>query len=365
MPSATSSEPVPDSIPKSVLIVRLGAMGDVLHAMPAVAALRSVVPDARIGWVVEDRWATLLCSSVYPRFGVRGSQRPLVDAVHAVDTKRWRRNLLAKETVREVRQTLARIRLAGYEVALDVQGALKSAVIARLSRAEMRLGFASPRERAATLFYSRTVMAKGSHVVEQNVSLVSDLLGKPLAPAPFALPEDLAAETWCEKELASRKVRRFAILNPGAGWGAKQWPAERFAEVARALADSGLTCLVNLGPGEQELADEVALLSRGMAHTIACSIPELVALTRRAAIFVGGDTGPMHLAAALHVPVVALFGPTDPARNGPFDTASIVLRHESSNTSYSHRAQSDDGLMAITAAEVIAAARKLLGEAIG
>ena len=352
-------------IPKSVLIVRLGAMGDVLHAMPAVAALRSALPDVRIGWVIEERWAPLLCSSVYPRFGSRGPQRPLVDAVHTVDTKRWRRNPFAKETWHEFLETIGRIRLAYYDVALDVQGAVKSALIARMSRAEMRLGFSHPRESAATMLYSRTSTGEGKHVVEQNVTLVSELLGLQLAPTAFRLPEELAAETWCEKELASREVTRFAILNPGAGWGAKQWPAQRFAEAARALATRGVTSLVNLGPGEEELAEQVALLSGGVAHTIACSIPELVALTRRAALFIGGDTGPMHLAAALHVPVVALFGPTDPERNGPFGTAAVVLRHESSNTSYSHRADSDEGLMAITAAEVIAGANKLLGEQIG
>ena len=160
-----------------------------------------------------------------------------MNAVHAVDTKRWRKSLFASSTLREVRETLANIRTARYEIVLDVQGAIKSALIARASRAQTLLGFDAPREHAAKLFYSRAVAATGRHVVEQNVSLVSELLGERVSPAHFSLPQDAAAETWCHKELASRRVNRFAILNPGAGWGAKQWPAERYAEVATALVE--------------------------------------------------------------------------------------------------------------------------------
>ncbi len=155
-------------------------------------------------------------------------------------------------------------------------------------------------------------------------------------------------------------LRGFAILSPGAGWGAKRWPAERYGQVAKELAKDGLCSLINHGPGEEELAAAVEAASAGTARKISCSVSELVALTRRARLFIGGDTGPLHLAAALKIPVVAIFGPTDPARNGPFGTQAIVLRSASSVTDHARRREPEQGLLEITAGEVAAAARKLL-----
>jgi heptosyltransferase-1 len=152
----------------------------------------------------------------------------------------------------------------------------------------------------------------------------------------------------------------FVIITPGAGWGAKQWPPERYGAVASTLAAFGLTTLINCGPGEEGLAQAALAASNGTAQSISCSIAELIALTRRARLFIGGDTGPLHLAAALQIPVVALFGPTDPARNGPYGTKSVVLRNPASQTSLSHTLEPDPGLLQITAEEVISAARSLL-----
>jgi heptosyltransferase-1 len=168
-----------------------------------------------------------------------------------------------------------------------------------------------------------------------------------------------------QKRLTERGIVDFAILCPGAGWGAKQWPAERYGEVARALGYEGLKSIVNYGPGEESLAEVTEAASARSAVPMSFSISELVALTRRARLFVGGDTGPMHLAAALRVPVVAIFGPTDPVRNGPFGTRNIVLRNPSSPTTLTHRDQSDPGLLKITGAQVVAAARKLLESTCG
>ena len=150
------------------------------------------------------------------------------------------------------------------------------------------------------------------------------------------------------------------MVTPGAGWGAKQWPPERFGEVARALAAHNLRTLVNTAPGEEALAQRVVEASGGTAFSITCTIGQLIALTRRARIFIGGDTGPLHLAAALGIPVVAIFGPTDPARTGPYGTQAIALRSPESETTFSHHREPEQGLLKITAEEVIAAARHLL-----
>src|SRR5262249_8514253 len=158
---------------------------------------------------------------------------------------------------------------------------------------------------------------------------------------------------WAESLVRDRKP--FAILNPGAGWGAKCWPAERYGIVANALKTHGVVSWVNVGPGESHLGAEVVACSNGAAQVVECSIPQLIALTRRAALFIGGDTGPMHLASALRIPAVAIFGPTDPIRNGPFNSPNIVLRHPASKRDHSRRAEPEQGLLTINVEEVVEA----------
>jgi heptosyltransferase-1 len=173
-------------------------------------------------------------------------------------------------------------------------------------------------------------------------------------------PHAPQAEARIEQRLTEFGISNFAILNPGAGWGAKQWPAERYGEVARALADQGLRSILNYGPGEEELVRVAEAASGGTARTMSCTISELIALTRRARLFIGGDTGPLHLAAALRVPVVGIYGPTDPARNGPYGTRSLVLRSAESVTSHARRAAVDEGMLTIGSEAVVAAAKSLL-----
>ncbi len=347
---------------KRLLIVRLGAMGDVIHGLPAVTALRAAFPEAMLGWLIEERWAELLCTLAAPRSGRRSAQRPLVDRIHPVNTRQWRSGPFSVATWERAAAALSDLRAARYELALDLQGAVRSSLLARWSGAPVIYGAAQPRENLATMFYTRQIMTRGQHVVEQNLSLAAAVAHQALEIPKVDLPLDLAAEQECDRRLEAQGTPEFAILNPGAGWGAKQWPAERYGEVARQLAKNGFKTLVNYGPGEEDLARAVETASSGTAETFTGSLTQLIALTRRAGLFVGGDTGPMHLAAALGVPVVAIFGPTDPARNGPFGTKSIVLRSPASNTSYSHVPRPDDGLLETGVEQVVAAARQLLGE---
>jgi heptosyltransferase-1 len=229
------------------------------------------------------------------------------------------------------------------------------------------------------MFYTRKVLlqTQGTHVVEQALALAGAVVSSaivsseiataiiptasiptPTAEARVEFPVDRDAENTIAGFTA--EGNDFAILNPGAGWGAKRWPVERYGEVAKELAEDGLCSLINYGPGEEELAVAVEAAGAGAARKISCSISELIALTRRARLFIGGDTGPMHLAAALKIPVVAIFGPTNPARNGPFGTRSIVLRSASSMTDHTRRREPEQGLLEITVGDVVAATRKLL-----
>ena len=343
-----------------ILIVRLSAMGDVIHTLPAVTALRTAFPAATLGWVIEERWAELLCTLPTPRSGPRSAQRPLADMIHTVQLKNWRRAWSSPQTWEQMAAALSEVRAGRYQVAIDFQGAARSALIARWSGAPVIYGFAQPRENVAGMVYSRQVLAQGEHIVEQNLSLAEAVAGCPLSAPPIEFPHDASAEKECERRLQEFGAANFVLLNPGAGWGAKQWPAERYGEVATQLAGDGFKPLVNFGPGEEELAREVQSSSRDAASPISCSLTQLVALTRRAKLFIGGDTGPLHLAAALRVPVVGIYGPTNPARNGPFTTESIVLRSALSITSHTRVKQPEEGLLQITPAQVVAAARKLL-----
>lgn len=345
-----------------ILIVRLSAMGDVIHTLPAAQALREAFPRAQIGWLIEERWAELLCAPGTPRRGPRLPQRPLADWVHTVNLASWRKSLFTIPTLQAIARTWNDVRSARYEVAVDLQGAIRSAVLARWSGARVVFGAAEPRESPASLWYTRRVITRGAHVIEQNLSVAAAIVGKQLRGLSTKFPSDENAERRIGQRLAEAGIGEFAILNPGAGWGAKRWPAERYGQVARALAARSMRSILNYGPGEAELAREAEAASDGSAVAMQCSITELIALTRRARLFIGGDTGPMHLAAALQVPVVAIFGPTDPARNGPYGTRSIVLRNPASPTTHARQPEPDEGLLSISADKVVDAARRLLNE---
>ena len=343
-------------------MVRLSAMGDIIHGMPAIAALRRAKPDLQIGWLVEERWAELLCARDSERLAARSDLKPLADWVHVAKFSSWRRALFSHETWREMRSCRQEVRERKYEVALDLQGAIRSAMAARLTGAAIRIGSSQPREGPARMFYTHAIDVRGSHVVEHALSLASELAGQALEYVQPPFPVDPAVEDWADHQSEMFGCKPLAILNPGAGWGAKCWPAESFGAVARALADRGMAVLVNYGPGEEALAEAVHASSGGVAVALKCSVGELIALTRRARLFIGGDTGPMHLAAALHVPVVALFGPTRPERNGPFGTPNVVLRSPQSVDNTTHTDRRDEGLVSIEPQAVIEAADQLLGE---
>jgi heptosyltransferase I len=358
----------------SLLIVRLSAMGDIIHTLPAAVMLRQAFPAATLGWLIEERWSELLCTLRYPRSGPRSTERPLIDRVHTINLAEWRRALFSFKTWQQVAVGLSELRGIHYDAVIDFQGAIRSALLARWSGASAIYGGAQPRENAASMFYTRQVRSNnnGTHVVEQAAELADAVIRSSHISSPAissgvslqALSEsriDFPVDTDVERKIADITApgKDFVILNPGAGWGAKMWPAERYGQVAKELAKDGLDSLVNCGPGEDELAAAVERASDGAARRISCTISELIALTRRARLFVGGDTGPLHLAAALKIPVVAIFGPTNPARNGPFGTLSIVLRRASSTTDHTRYGEPERGLLEITVEEVVTAARKV------
>lgn len=333
----------------NVAIVKLSSLGDVVHALPVAAALRACHPRAHLTWVVEQREATLL----------RG--HPALDEVAVADTRGWRRRHGVRggaDAVRAFRTLVRQFRDRGFEAAVDLQGNLKSGLLTAATGAPVRIGFAAGhcREPLNTLFTNRRVSPPPAarHIVEQQLALLRPLGAMEVAPT-FWLPRDPAAEAAVERFLAGHGLAEgapLAILNPGAGREVKRWPPARFAELARRLrADTGTAVCVLWGPAEAEQARAIveATACPGALLAPPTDLHALLALLRRARVVVAADTGPLHAAAALGVPCVGLYGPTDPARNGPYGPGHRVVR------------AGDRTMGSIAVEPVLAAARDLLG----
>ena len=335
-------------------------MGDILHALPAATALRNAHPEWTIGWAIEPRWQALLRAT--SEGAACSDSMPLVDKIHLVNAKRWARRPLHPSTLGEIRKARREIREAGYDICVDLQGAVRSAIIGRWARAARMLGEDKPREPAARGFFREKIATSGVHVIEQAAEVLAGIAGEDLLLTKPLLPRDARACLWVDTLLGNRVSAPFAIVNPGAGWGAKRWPAQRYAEVAKGLAGRGYGVVVNAGPDELELADEVAGATGGAALPVTPTLGQLIELTRRCSVLIAGDTGPLHLACALGKPVVGIFGPTDPARNGPFGCEFRVLRHPQSRRDHSRHAHPEAGLLTISPEAVIEAAAALLKE---
>ena len=343
-----------------LLVVRLGAMGDILHALPAVTALRIAHPAWTIEWVVEPTWRALLAAekSLGRDSGNDRPLQPLVDRIHVASSKQWRKSPISGKTRREINALRRALKCERYDAVLDLQGALRSAVIARMAASRRYIGESHPRESIARWLFTERIDTHTAHVIEQDIELASAVAGDTLAPVEPWLPADPEAGAWAREQL--RAGEPTVLINPGAGWGAKRWPAERYAEVARALLDRGVRVLVNAGPGELSLADSIIKKTGGGASLLLCSVEQLIAVTRRISLAIAGDTGPLHLACALGRPVVGIYGPTDPSRNGPFGTRFKVLRSPESRRDHSRHEAPEAGLLTITPEEVLQAAEELL-----
>ncbi len=339
-------------------------MGDILHALPAVTALRAAHPDWQIGWVVEPRWTALLTAGVRDHGSRidegRNPAQPVVDRIHFAATKQWSKRPLSFQTAGEIRALARALRAEQYDAVIALQGAIRSAVIGRMARGKRFVGEDQPREWAARYLFTDRVKTHRAHVIEQDVELVSALAGEVLAPASPFLPVDAAAEAWCDAFVAHTAGQPLVLINPGAGWGAKRWPVERYAAVAQGLIKRGLRVVVNAGPGEEPLAEVIRNATGGAAKPFTSSLGNLIALTRRIALCIAGDTGPLHLACALGRPVVGIYGPTDPSRNGPFGTEALVLRSPMSRRDHTRHAEPEAGMLTIQPDDVLRAAFALL-----
>jgi lipopolysaccharide heptosyltransferase I len=322
-------------------MVRLSSIGDVVHTLPALAAL--VEAGWQAGWAVEPASRPLLTA------------HPLLS--HLVPVPPARAFVL-----RDARIAVAALRGFAYDVALDLQGLWKSAAWARLSGAPRVVGFgrADRREGLSSLLLTEETdqPADAVHVIDKNLALLRALGIEGVGRRDFIFPAWTEETATAATTLRGLGLRDFALLNPGGGWAGKLWPPERYGAVAAALRARGLGSLVTWGPGEERLADRVVAASDGAAvKAPATTLAELGELLRRARLTVAADTGPLHMACALGSPVVGIYGPTDPARNGPFSPADVVVRRTPlCSPCHKRRCATHEGVMlAITEPEVVAA----------
>ncbi|HTB13825.1 MAG TPA: glycosyltransferase family 9 protein [Bryobacteraceae bacterium] len=300
-----------------ILVVRLSAMGDIIHALPAVASLKHSFPHSHLSWVIRTRWMPLL------------EGNPFVDEV-----------IPFERTLGGVLGTRRKFREHRFDLAVDFQGLIQSALIAAAARPDRIAGFhrSQVREKAASLFYSMCVEARAPHVVDRNLELAAAAGASSLLHT-FSLPEGSPEGALPEG--------RFVLASPLAGWGSKQWPVEFYQELAERL---DVPLVVN-GPPD---AGEILSTIRG-ARVHLSGIAGLIHATRRAQAVVGVDSGPLHLAAALSKPGVAIFGPTDPLRNGPYGGTIRVLRSAGVATTYKRAVDAHHSMRAISPDDVLEA----------
>ncbi len=343
------------------LVIRLSSIGDIVHALPAVAALGETFPRAEIHWAIEPRHSALLVGN------------PFVHSVMKFDTPGWRKRLWSAGTLEDLGRCLLELREVPFDAAIDFQGLLKSGLIAWLSRSRERVGFAEQwlREPAAGVFYTERVAPRGrKHVIEMNLALVERLGARRLGRAEwkFPLPCTAADDRYVEEQLRSLCANEFLVINPGGGWRSKRWSPENYALLIRRLeAEFSWMVLLTGSPDEEGMIR--AILERAgaaRASYFPSTIVQLIALARRAKLFVGGDTGPVHLAGAVGTPIVAIFGARDPVntpeRNGPFSADDVTV---TSPTPAGDPLGADDSefLPGVSVESVLGAVRKRLARA--
>jgi heptosyltransferase I len=300
--------------PRSICILRLSSIGDVIHTLPVAHLLKERFPSARITWVAEKGMSALL------------NHHPAVDQLLLVDTKKWRKRIFSPVVWRELYSFFRYIRIQRFDLVLDFQGAFKSALRAAFSGATRRIGMARSdrKEKWSSIFlneFSRPTKNK-KHIIEKNLALLESvgIRSESLSLHFDIHPEEEAIE-YVEQELKKLEVQDFILINPGGGWITKLWDEDKFAQlIDQIYNDLHIPSLILWGPGERHLADKIMrkCITPAMV-SFSTNLSELIALVSKSRLMVSGDSGPLHVASALGIPVVGLYGPTDPLRNGPWN----------------------------------------------
>jgi lipopolysaccharide heptosyltransferase I len=339
-----------------IALIKLSSLGDIVHALPVAYRLRSEFPRAYIAWVVEAEHRHLL------------ENYQLIDEVIVLNTRRWRKGIVSKPWG-EIKDSIKQLRAANFDLVLELQGLIKSGLAAYVTGAKRRLGFSRKycREPVSACFTNEHVSPNQdeAHIIEQNLALIRHL-ELSTTPWKFELSASESDINYIDDFLSSQGLGphpKLIGVNPGAGWSTKHWGVEKYAQLGDMLIKQlGQGVILTWGPGEQYLAEEIAKRMRE-TPLIACptSVLQLVELIKRCRLFIAGDTGPLHLAGALGVPTVALYGPSDPLRNGPYGEGHAVVYHKlECSGCYKRQCNTLDCMQSIAVEEVFTAAQRLL-----
>lgn len=294
--------------PQKILIVKPSSLGDVIHSLPFLNALRERFPKAEVHWVIAKGLEDLLTG------------HPMINRIWVINKDMWKKLSHIRDSLHELRVFLKAIKEENYNIVVDLQGLLRSGIITLSTGSSVRVGFQEARE-GSRFFYTHKVKGgKDLHAVDRYLK-IAGFLGCDIADVCFPLPLSFSPSFLTHHSLPGD----YAVIAPGARWKTKRWPPEKFGELSSRLP---LSTVIVGSRGDMDIAHEVVALSGGKAVSLAgkTNLKELIEIIRGAQFFVSNDSGPMHIAAALGIPVFAIFGPTDPLRTGPYGKGHIVIR---------------------------------------
>ncbi|MFQ6083524.1 MAG: lipopolysaccharide heptosyltransferase I [Candidatus Aminicenantia bacterium] len=304
----------------SFLIIKLSSLGDIIHTLPAFSLLRKKFPQSKISWVVDQKGKEIL------------KLVPNLSEIITIDSFRWRKNLFSLTTWKEIAYFRNNIKTK-FSVAIDFQGLLKSGIIAFLSRAKKRIGFNKKnlKESIASIFYTQCLkeIPENTHIIKKNLKLLS-LLG--LEEEIFEFPLKLTSEIYFQVEEKLTQIdynppKKLVLINIGGGWETKRWEIEKFIVLAKKINAQGYFPVFLWGTESERKLALQASKEAEIPFLPFLTISEVIALTKKASLMISGDTFPLHIATALSTPVVGIYGPTDPERNGPFHPWDKVAVH--------------------------------------
>lgn len=298
-------------IPKKILIIKPSSLGDVVHSLPFLNVIRDDFEFAKIHWVIAKGLESLL------------ENHPMIEKLWVINKDEWKNIRKFKNTIAEIRKLYRELRNESYDIAIDLQGLLRSGILTNATRAPLKIGFKEARE-GSTMFYTHKIQGGNEiHAVDRYLKIAS-AMGCDIDNVIFPLPLVFESESVVDLKT---KIKEYAVLVPGARWKTKQWGTERFAQLSSLM---NIKSIVIGSRQDKEISDYIQAHSSGKAISMAgqTNLKELLSLMRGAKIVIANDSGPMHIAAACGVPVVAIFGPTNPVRTGPYGTNHLVIKSD-------------------------------------
>ena len=300
--------------PHKILIVKPSSLGDVVHSLPFLNTIRKCFPDAEIHWVIAQGFEGLL------------EGHPMIERLWVIKKDSWKKIQNATQTIQEIKVLFHQLKQEKFDLVIDLQGLLRSGVITAATGSPMRIGFAEARE-GSRVFYTHTVTGgKNIHAVDRYLK-IAEFLGCDISEILFPFPVSQSPSSLILHPSSFNAPDGYTVIVPGARWKTKRWPAEQFGKLASLLP---IKTVIVGSRSDNDIADEIVTLSKGKSISLAgkTDLKVLVDIMRRAQFVVSNDSGPMHIAAALGVPVYAIFGPTDPGRTGPYGAGHTVIRSD-------------------------------------